>query len=142
MSGLSGSLFPEDLFEVPYKWEKVRQAPQKLLEAVGEELGEKSKGVLHYEIKRRVKEDIFLDFYVTAPTLDDYKMYLFTVRYKVNGVGYPVTMSRWDKKTLQPEELSDYGALKGVMMNFLAHKDTGSMVNCLYFHAKNLENID
>ena len=139
---MSSSLFPKDMFEFPHKWELTRQATQKLLEAVGEELGVKSNGVLSYEIKRRLKENVFLDFYVTAPSLDDHKMYLFTVQYAVNGVGYPATMARWDKKVLSPETLYDYEAFRGIMKTFLAHEDTGHMVNCLYFHAKNLENLD
>jgi hypothetical protein len=137
------SLFPEGLFEFPYKWETIRQAPQKLLEAVGEELEKKSDGVLGFEIKRRVQGDIFLDFYVTAPSLDDYQMHLCTAKYAVSGMGYPVTLHQWDGKQVWPHmELSKYDLLRDATKEFLSWEDTKRMAACLYFHAKHLENYD
>jgi hypothetical protein len=140
---MNSSLFPKDLFEFPYKWETVRQAPQKLLEAVGGELEKKSAGVLSFEIKRRVQGDIFLDFYITAPSLDDYHALLCTAKYAVSGMGYPVTLCRWDGKQVCPHmDLSEYDLLRDATKEFLAHEDTKNMAACLYFHAKHLENYD
>jgi hypothetical protein len=143
------NLWPDDLFDdLPHVWEKHKEAPLSLLKKVGEELVEKSAGLIDYEIIRKIAhhesqqaglyDQVSLEFHLLVSSLDNYDFRLFTVEYRMDGRGYPAKLLDIGGEEFgrHRSPASSRVLLKEDLKEFLALQTTQRIVSCIYFHIK------
>jgi hypothetical protein len=91
------NLIPEDLGD------KNRFSPANILREQARIIEERFNGRLKGEVIARILgENIVLVFYLTSPTLDNYRYRVFTVIHKnIIENAYPVTISDWGEQPRQ-----------------------------------------